>query len=585
MHEIYREILNETPLTQDEIDSLYNEENISPSLKQKLNELKSIKTEKHNEYITKKFLIALTEEAPSILQTIGDEITQLESKITNLEYLYKDKISQMLYATTGKKPFVKKYPSNNLRNKVFLGTVSLVNLYAKYYYFKYEYKFEFDELFQIAALSLLSATKYYVPNGKATFRTYASRCIETSLNKFVKKKKYQKRYVTEEKQQLNFINLFLDSLYNNEIEFSNYPNISSLNATIKQFNQEMLNLGYSNKLLKKIKFDDSSLDNMIKEFNQFLNASGLAILIDNTDREMVSLISKDKKIPKYMLKHWTLKQYIDLYLQRLDDINLYLKVEQRLRKDSIIPQNEDILKEMNQEVYNYNKIVYYYINNNEDIPTFLDVTNFYYEYLDYYNVDFLDGNGESRQYEIKEIRNEIKSHYKNLTKDEIEDLVKEELKKRATFISNKVREINDSIIEYNRSIELNKNIYFNKKYKRKYTISDIAKICENICKLTSENKLFLNSQKTYSFIPDLSLEEQAENNFFLKDYYSSLKDLPEDLKNIMLLWFDNEGKHNYSAKEISNFLNINEKQVYNKKDKALKLLSKNQTLRHYLDIE
>ena len=80
------------------------------------------------------------------------------------------------------------------------------------------------------------------------------------------------------------------------------------------------------------------------------------------------------------------------------------------------------------------------------------------------------------------------------------------------------------------------------------------------------------------------MEEQAEVKLFLEDYHRVLETLSPIQKNILNLWFDEDGIHSMSAKEISFALGVSPKKVYREKEKAIKILQKSKVLQGYREM-
>lgn len=118
--------------------------------------------------------------------------TKLLDKRDKLQEKFDHPEEKVFSVGIGKRRKSRNYPSNELRNKVFYGTIRLAQFYARRYQNQAKEKFTYDDLFQIASEALLSACHYYVPNGNANFFTYASCCIRNRLNKELYPKKRKK---------------------------------------------------------------------------------------------------------------------------------------------------------------------------------------------------------------------------------------------------------------------------------------------------------------------------------------------------------------------------------------------------------
>lgn len=90
---------------------------------------------------------------------------------------------KVFIGTRGIKAKDRKYPSDEIRNKIVCGTLGIAKYWASVYYHKTDNTIPYDDLLQIAREALISAAYYYVPNVVAKFTTYARRCIENKLKK------------------------------------------------------------------------------------------------------------------------------------------------------------------------------------------------------------------------------------------------------------------------------------------------------------------------------------------------------------------------------------------------------------------
>lgn len=78
-----------------------------------------------------------------------------------------------------------------------------------------------------------------------------------------------------------------------------------------------------------------------------------------------------------------------------------------------------------------------------------------------------------------------------------------------------------------------------------------------------------------------SLEDQIIASQFMADYNSCLLELSTLERRVLKRWFDENGKHSYTSKEIADELGLDEKEVPKIKTKALKNISKNPRMQKY----
>lgn len=167
-----------------------------------------------------------------------------------------------------------------------------------------------------------------------------------------------------------------------------------------------------------------------------------------------------------------------------------------------------------------------------------------------------------------------------------EDYVKTELKKRAAAVNAILREKNAPIIEKNREIKKQIDMYDSgKKFQNHLKPRDISTIKHDIELLFGDDAEILllstSGRENRRRQCRLSTEEEALDNLFLEDYHRALEELPELERRVMQLYYDETGAHSMKAKEIGAQLDISDNKVYKAKTKALKLLSNNQKIREY----
>ena len=179
------------------------------------------------------------------------------------------------------------------------------------------------------------------------------------------------------------------------------------------------------------------------------------------------------------------------------------------------------------------------------------------------------------------------AHLKALIKDLQEHLDKhilDVLTERRNVVRAKLKEVNNPIYIRNQKAAYNIRAKQAKRYARYYTLQDIQNIektLKELYELEEETSLFKH-QTLDSHIPlSLTLEEEVMNNSFLVDYYQTLNSLPPQERTVLLLWFDSNGLHSYTAQEISNKIGVSVSKVYKLKQKALSRLAKNKVMQDY----
>lgn len=440
-NEIYQELDSYIRLSQEEIDSLYIEAGITEkSYSCKLRELEGELRKKKNVLAEERLLCAVFEDDVSSSE---EDIQKLEEQIEILKKKASTPLKQLLSATTKRSSSSRKYPSNELRNQVFLGTIGIARYFAKTYYYKVrkQYRFDYDDLFQIACEGLLSACHYYVPTGEATFKTYASRCIENCIKRNIRlSKRTKQKSITfeDELDRTHILKSFLEKeVFRGfgkifELEsFEERPSVAlyRLNQVILSYNQEVLNLGEPEKVWKKVckKRDRErsfeKLQEIFDMFEKFFKDGKICTLITDEDRELAYLLSQKKNYKEQDAQAFILFEYLEIYMMRLYQIDNYLKVEGKLleENDGILPDESIILKKLNQFVQETNQMLK---KGNWYHPTNIleKRTSFFQEYEEAFDANLIDPE-EGEEY-LGRLRIQYKDIWMgtSLTTDEEEEL-------------------------------------------------------------------------------------------------------------------------------------------------------------------
>lgn len=446
-HEIYQELNSYPELSQEDIDNLYEEERITEKsyslqlheLETKLKKLKGEDLSTEDRLLCSIFGDTCSSEEPDNKETIQE----LEEKIEELKKKASSFDEQLLSATTKRSRASRKYPSKELRDQVFLGTIGLARYYAKNYYYKVkqQYRFDYDDLFQIACEGLLSACHYYVPTGQATFRTYASKCIENRLKRTIrltKRKKKKNVTLDEELDRMHILKSFLEKEvfkgYGKIFELESLDQnqalaLHRLNKVILAYNQEVLNLGEPEKVWKRVcKKQDrersfEKLQEVFSMFEHFFKEGEIQTLISDEDRELAYLLSEKKNYKKKDARAFTLFEYLELYIMRLYQIDLYLKTEKRLLEENygILPEESAVLKEVNHFIKKVNTRPKLGETYSWSRPL-EERTNFLKEYINQFGVNFVDQ--EEREEYLKHLDRTCQDKWKGVSiiSDEEEDI-------------------------------------------------------------------------------------------------------------------------------------------------------------------
>lgn len=651
-------------------------EKIELEIKSKNQELKELN---ENSYDTKEKNIT----------KLKEEIEELKKEALKFKNTYRTFAKKFSNYTRKYIKRDRKYPSNELRNKIVLGTIGIAKYWAKVYFYKTENTIPFDDLFQIASQSLVSAAHYYIPSERATFSTYARRCIENKLKQEVYNKRKSKKmpynpkdFFKKERDRIKYITLFLNvlrtksrsglTLYYSEkyIERTSVI-LDRFREQIRDHNREMKLRNELDRLLPSFggKRTKERLDEIVERIIKMLNESKLRALVTDEDRNLASLYVNYQKKPLETQEIYELIYYLDCYRKKIDLIESYLTVEQDFmeKNSSITPSDEEMLALLNKDVKSRNSERYRLrrdgLFNKGHVP-YHYFYDYYNAYKDTYDVDpFISGEEYDRGgYKSKEKeRDEILSQLEDdcddlidilmnmideieasdvlkvvlcfsdnpfqiyedwkvyeegndyidgdvldkekaierlydisislnsidyLDSEKVEEYLNGELKTRKDRVNAYLLEMNAPVIIQNQEIaELNDKLSKGAKYEKRFTMEQLIGIKRDIELLYEDDSdffmlMYMDNRKSKRTV-DISLEEEVINNLFLKDYYAALDELTEIEKQVLLNYYDVNGIHSKTAKEIGEELCISERKVYNIKTRALKKLSFNSKLKGY----
>jgi len=643
------------------------------------------KTKELNEATTKGY-----NAKENIINELKDEIKELEQEAAKFKNTYRTFARKFSNYTRKYVRRDRKYPSDELRNKIVLGTIGIAKYWAKVYFYKTENTIPFDDLFQIASQALVSAAHYYIPSERATFSTYARRCIENKLKQEVYNKRKSKKlpynpkdFFKKERDRIKYITLFLNVLrtksrsglmlyYSEKYIERTSVILNRFREQIRDHNREMKLRNELDRLLPSFggKRTKERLDEIVERIIKMLNESKLRTLVTDEDRNIASLYVNYQNIPLEKQEIYELIYYLECYKKKLDLIESYLTVEQDFMEKNagITPSDEEMLALLNKEVKSRNSERYSLRRNglfNKGHVPYHYFYDYYNVYKDTYDVDpFISdeeydrGEYKSKEKERDEILSQLEddcdelsdilmnmideiedsdalkvvlcfsdnpfqiyedwevyeegkdytdgdvfdkekaierlyeitaslSSIDNLDSEKVEEYLNEELKTRKDDVNAYLLEKNAPIIVQNQEIaELNDKLSRGSKYEKRFTMDQVNRTQKDIELLYEDDPdffmlMYMDKKRRSSRSVDIPLEDEVINNLFLEDYYVALDELSEIEKQVLLSYYDINGIHSKTAKEIGSELSISERQVYNVKTRALRKLSQNRKLQEY----
>ena len=295
-------------LSQEEVLELYNSEGIdSRTINDMISdferELENIQREIDNKKLHYVFFKGNDYSQDIEINQLNKKYDELKDKIRFLKHKYNN--YHLLYRSLlGKTLYNRKYPSDELRNKIVCGHLDFAKKIALEFYYKLDKEYEFDDLYQIACEGLISAAHYYVPSDLAKFTTYARKCMSNKILKETNKKKTKKvkpykanEFFLREFDRIRYIEMFLDANKKRSDSGKYYYDvkkppktttiIADMKNYIRRFNVDVKETGESYRSLPyPVKHNYGSI---IKNITNYIKESKISSLISDEDMELISL--------------------------------------------------------------------------------------------------------------------------------------------------------------------------------------------------------------------------------------------------------------------------------------------------------
>lgn len=610
---------------------------------------------------------------------------ELEKRLEDLRRKKPSTAYRYYLTVMGRRHNIRRFPSQELRNKIVSGTMYLVIINAAIVYKLDENRLSFDDLVQYGMEALLSAAHYYVPGGEAKFETYASKCIKNKMLRMMTDSKKMKKspckledFFEEERIKIKELEMLLEAEkysfgfgYNNDTE--DHLIIHRLNRRIVHYNRDKDKRVEHN--LKIRKTYGKTIDEVFDRYSKLFKNSKLNVLITDVERRDIEAYLAYMKIDGSGINYARSQCYLDLYKYKLNLIEKYILFEKKLRENGEEVTEDNIFKLMNEDIKMTNRKISELKNSGffeECENEYMVEGKFYYEplesfykkYREMYGINILeeaeyDGSRayekkwivadyqdlhEDYEFAIEEIcqcesekvciylradqsiakiipyvpfeqldaktrdcydgeedyyaeigyfkfdkfyivdSEELLNKLRETLKETEDEYVKRILKGRSDAVNKALKKINAPIIEENMKIREMEDLYnLGKKYHRYIKDWEIKNLEQDVKLLYDDDPnlidLLLSCDRTKK--RQLTVEEEVINYLFLEDYYQALEELSDLEKEIMLMYYNNDGCSNLTLKEVADILGISLDKVKREKAKALKKLQKNEKLLSY----
>lgn len=366
---------SQNTITQQMIDDLYRKECVGKDLfEKKIDELEKEK-EKLKPNAEDRLFVSMfgtdseKEEQEKRLSENSDKIFEINEQIDDFEeYSAKRRLVDTGYGLDN----TRIYPSRELRNEIVENHLYLCDIYAKIFYCYHNGKIEYGELWQTAAIGLINAARYYVPNDNAKFTTYASKCIKNMIvNTFSKKVKTNYLSCEELLIKSSMLLMYLEIIksykfrkpktFREEHRLIEHFAYEKTVYQTKKMNEALALSGYGKYSINIRKTMENSKRGLLQTlvtglYNEINRKTKLNEIITSEERNIISLELSQMNVSENRKPYETIEHFIRNYLNRLVSLLIYNKVCKELIKKNELITDDIIIKKANEYIRNINKI-------------------------------------------------------------------------------------------------------------------------------------------------------------------------------------------------------------------------------------
>lgn len=367
------ETIGQNIMTSEMVDDLYKKENVGKDIFEKKiellqEELQKLKPSAEERLLTSIYGTDKEKEEQNKTSENFDRSRELIDKIDDYkEYAAKRRLTDTGHGLNN----TRIYPSIELRNKIVENHLYLCDIYAKIFHYHYKGKIEYEELWQTAALGLINAAKYYVPNDTAKFTTYASKCIRNIImDTYDKKIKTNKLSCDELLIKSNMLLMYLEIIKSYRFRkprtfreehrlIEHFASENTIYQT-KKMNEALALSGYAKYSINIRKTMENSKRGLLqtlvtKLYNEINRKTKLNEIITSEERNIISLELSQMNVGENRKAYETIYLFIKRYLNRLVSLVIYNKVCKELIKNNELITDDKIIKKANEYIRNINK--------------------------------------------------------------------------------------------------------------------------------------------------------------------------------------------------------------------------------------
>ena len=263
------------------------------------------------------------------------------------------------------------YPSKKLQNQVIESHLHLCEIYAAIFYKEYRGKVEYNDLYQTAALGLINAAKYYIPQENSRFASYASKCIENMIKKVYAKRIKPKPLSYEEiliksDMLLTYLRILKPHRFRKPKTVREMLELAELKSgydavkVTRKINRSLELSGYQKYSINVRKARKNArrgltLTLMTNLYNDISKQTKLSQMITPEERNIISLELSHMNFGETGKAYATLELFVKNYINRLVNLMIYNKVFKELINNYEFITDEKIIKKANEYINDINK--------------------------------------------------------------------------------------------------------------------------------------------------------------------------------------------------------------------------------------
>ncbi len=245
------------------------------------------------------------------------------------------------------------FPSKELQDKAIEENMDLLKIYAGKYSKSFYGRIEYKELYQTASLGLVKAAISYIPLDKATFRTYASRCINNEIIRTYGKST-KKRNATYEEMliKMNILLIYLDLIEQKKTKHF-FAVTAPINMALAMAGFERYSINRKNK--KELSKEQMTWKTIKRLYGEISRKTEISQMITSEERNTISLEIEYERLGEDEKTIATLRLIIKRYMHKLANSMIFDRVYKSLVRENPFVTEDMVIRKANEFIQKANK--------------------------------------------------------------------------------------------------------------------------------------------------------------------------------------------------------------------------------------